>query len=392
MSNYLYAEINIIGILILFLLLNNMNKSGFKDIPLDHKMFSSLMISNILIFVFDTGMWMTDGNPGSLSVAVNYISTTLYYISNPLICLLWLMYTDFKVYESRSGLFKRTLFYVIPAAVSSVLSLVSPFTQWFFIIDDANNYMRGPLFPVMAFVTLFYLTISLGIALKEVYKNGWEENKSVNLHMVIFPIGIIISAVIQILFFGISIIWVCSMLAFTSIYINIQNGEISTDHLTGLYNRRRLDQYLQRRIKARTENRILFAIMLDLDEFKYINDKYGHVAGDCALVETAGLLRKACMGSDDFIARMGGDEFIIVGERTGSEEIKRLMEDIYKYVSEYNQSQRSDFVLMLSMGYSIFCKEDTVDSFLAAADKEMYESKEERKLIRNKEWGKNENQ
>ena len=56
---------------------------------------------------------------------------------------------------------------------------------------------------------------------------------------------------LQIIFYGVSIIWVCSMIAFACIYINIQNAEISTDHLTGLYNRRRLDEHFQRKLKLR---------------------------------------------------------------------------------------------------------------------------------------------
>ena len=88
---------------------------------------------------------------------------------------------------------------------------------------------------------------------------------------------------LQIVFYGVSIIWVCSMIAFSSIYINIQNAEISTGHLTGLYNRRRLDQHFQRKLKLR-RNHQFFAMMLDLDDIKKINDRYGHETGDDALI------------------------------------------------------------------------------------------------------------
>jgi len=119
-----------------------------------------------------------------------------------------------------------------------------------------------------------------------------------------------------------------------------------------------------------------------LDEFKSINDKNGHISGDEALVKMAELLRTACKGSDDFIARMGGDEFIIVGERNETGEIKQLMEEIYSSTSAYNQSHQKNYTLLPSMGYSVFGKDDTLDSFLAAADKEMYRNKLERKLKR----------
>ncbi|MDD4689552.1 MAG: GGDEF domain-containing protein [Eubacteriales bacterium] len=382
MTNLLYAEINIVGAVLLLLLLNNMNKSGSRDIPTDQKIFNACLLMNILIFLFDTGMWLTDGNPYPMLRTVNYVMTTLYYISNPLICFLWLLYTDYKIYESRSGLLKRARFYAIPVVVNSVLSLASPFTEWLFIIDKGNHYMRGPLFPVMALASLIYLAVSFVISLVDVHRNSWAENERVYMHLVIFPIGVIVASIIQIMFFGISIIWVTTMLALASIYINIQNGEISTDHLTGLYNRRRLKQHINRKIKLNNENNLLFAIMLDLDDFKCINDQLGHLMGDDALVKMASILRQARKGSDDFIARIGGDEFLIVGERVDPIEINQLIEKINSIALTYNQNHQLKYTLMPSMGYSVFAKGDTLDSFLAAADKEMYRNKQERKLKR----------
>jgi hypothetical protein len=118
----------------------------------------------MLIFVFDTGMWLTDGTPLAIAKAINYVSTTVYYIFNHLICLLWLMYTDYKIFESRSGLIRRIRFYAIPAAVNVVMSIASPFTGWLFIINEGNSYARGPMFPVMAFISLFYLVLAFGVS------------------------------------------------------------------------------------------------------------------------------------------------------------------------------------------------------------------------------------
>jgi hypothetical protein len=66
---------------------------------------------NILIFIFDTGMWLIDGTQYPFARIVNYIVTMLYYICNPLICFLWLLYTDYKINESRNGLLKRINLY-----------------------------------------------------------------------------------------------------------------------------------------------------------------------------------------------------------------------------------------------------------------------------------------
>lgn len=378
--NFLYAEINVVGIVLLLLFLNNMNRSGSKAVPFDQYIFNGCLVMNILIFLFDTGMWLVDGKETFVFMYINYGVTMLYYISNPLICFMWLLYTDYKIYESKTGLLKRARIYIVPFVVNGVLSVVTLYTGWLFVIDSTNHYARGPFFLVMAVIAFSYLLVALGVSVRDVIKNGWEINKNVNIHLVIFPIGIITASIIQIMFFGVSIIWVCALLAFASIYINIQNGEISMDHLTGIYNRRRLDEHLQRRLKMRKKNHHLFAVILDLDNFKSINDQYGHAVGDDALIRMAALLRKVCEGSDDFIARLGGDEFIVVGERREAQEIQQLVLRISSEAEAFNQQKLADYQLLPSIGYAVFQDDGTIDLLLAEADTEMYRNKQERKI------------
>ena len=379
MTELLYAEINAAGIVLLLLFLNNMHRNSHKSMPMDHTLFRACMSMNILIFALDTAMWLLDGRQTAIMRTANLIVTMLYYVSNPLICLIWLMYTDYKIYESREGLLKRVRLYAIPCALSAALSMASMRTGWLFVIDGANKYARGPWFWLMASAALFYLLLSFGMALKDIMVNGWEQNKSVNVHLVLFPLGIIAASVLQIIFYGVSIIWVCSMIAFASIYINIQNAEISTDHLTGLYNRRRLDEHFQRKLKLRKKNHQLFAMMLDLDDFKKINDQYGHETGDDALIRFADLLRQVCFGSDDFIARVGGDEFFILGERVKEDEIAGLRQHILSAAEAFNERRETEYLLRPSMGCCVYRDNDTAGALFAAADQRMYQDKLERK-------------
>lgn len=372
MLSLLYTEVNIIGAAVLLMMLTSRNKRSFKNMPIDQQLFNSVMFLNLLIFLFDTGMWLSDKSPLWIMKVINYFSTIFYYLVTPWTCLLWLMYTDFKINESRGDLFRRSFYYAIPALVCTVLALISPFTGWFFTISNDNRYSRGPWLIVLTLVTFAYLAAACSIALGDTFKNGWQANNGLNQLLVIYPLGVMAAAIFQLLYFGLSVIWICTMLGCTSIYINIQNAEILTDHLTGLYNRRRLDQHLQRRIVTRRKKYLLFAIVLDLDDFKKINDSLGHIVGDHALIRTAELLRKSCISGEDFIARLGGDEFIIVGERTRTDQIQTLVETIHKNVLDYNQSGRANYTLMISMGYAIFKEGDTEDTFLAAADKAMY--------------------
>ncbi len=375
LSLFLYAEINIVGSAVLLMMLTSQNKRSFKNTPVDQQLFNGVMALNLVIFLFDTGMWLSDNSPLWGMRTINYLSTILYYFFTPWICLLWLMYTDFKINESWADLLRRSRYYVIPALACTVLTLCSPFTGWFFVISGDNHYSRGPWLMVLTLVTFSYLAAACSIALGDTLKNGWRQNNGLNPLLVVYPLGIMAAAILQLRRFGLSVIWVCAMLGCASIYINIQNAELLTDHLTGLYNRRRLDQHLRRRIKAQYKKRLLFAMVLDVDDFKKINDCFGHIAGDYALMRIAQLLRKSCISGEDFIARWGGDEFIIVGERTGADEIRALMKAIKENILGYNQSGHAPYTLMLSMGYAVFKAGDTEDSFLAAADKAMYRSK-----------------
>jgi len=113
---------------------------------------------------------------------------------------------------------------------------------------------------------------------------------------------------------------------------------------------------------------------------KRINDTRGHLAGDNALIEMSELLRRVCKGSDDFIARMGGDEFVVLGERAKIEEVTRLMDQISSEATEWNKRHKPGYLLQPSMGYSVYGKDDTANIFFATADQAMYRNKQDRKL------------
>jgi diguanylate cyclase (GGDEF)-like protein len=153
-----------------------------------------------------------------------------------------------------------------------------------------------------------------------------------------------------------------------------------TDELTELYNRRRFfvltEQYLKVAIRKKKRS-ILFYI--DMDDLKWINDHWGHNEGDQALIALASILKKTFRESD-IIARMGGDEFVVLLEST-DENDEMLITRLHENIRDYNAKVPQDYKLSVSVGAAQFDPEYpiSIDQLLSKADALMYAQKRERR-------------
>jgi diguanylate cyclase (GGDEF)-like protein len=124
--------------------------------------------------------------------------------------------------------------------------------------------------------------------------------------------------------------------------------------------------------------------MIDADDFKRINDRNGHAIGDRMLVRAAAILRQVCAPRGDFIARMGGDEFLILATRRSGEPLL-LPQAIEEATAAFNAGAADEAVpLALSCGVAEFGRDGvhSLDALLSAADGAMYRNKIARKAAR----------
>lgn len=156
----------------------------------------------------------------------------------------------------------------------------------------------------------------------------------------------------------------------------------TVDDLTGLFNRRKMEQELSKTLAPlKVRDVKFFVVSLDMDGLKAINDTYGHLEGDCALRDYAGILKKAA-GEDGLCCRMGGDEFSILVPTEKEEVVKALLDRIREGVAEYNRTSDKPYQMSGSMGYAEFRKEEELTSCLRRADINMYADKMARKKER----------
>ena len=151
----------------------------------------------------------------------------------------------------------------------------------------------------------------------------------------------------------------------------------TTDYLTGLPNARSLFVHLAQEVaRCRRMKTSLAVLVCDIDGFKQINDSFGHLEGDKLLREFTTRLKDVCRGYD-YVARMGGDEFVITAPGLTAEAAKEKAERLNHAAIESGKHVCGREVITLSVGMA-FCPEDgfDVERLLAEADRRMYSMKQ----------------
>jgi len=153
------------------------------------------------------------------------------------------------------------------------------------------------------------------------------------------------------------------------------------DSLTGCYNRRYALELIDRHFKLSQRNKssILLAF-LDIDDFKMINDTFGHDEGDKVLQEFTGLLKRI-LREVDIICRMGGDEFLLIFPDSSLKEVPLIKNRISKNLSQLNETIKKDYNIKFSIGFSEYLadKPKTIEELIRIADQRMYEEKKKNK-------------
>ena len=149
------------------------------------------------------------------------------------------------------------------------------------------------------------------------------------------------------------------------------------DDLTGLYNRRHFYNQLEKEIiRARRQNRTLFLIMLDLDEFKKFNDTYGHLEGDRVLKEVGKAINKSIRNNVDEGFRYGGDEFTVIIPEANQQQTMQIAKRIQESCGAIKP-----LPIEISLGLAELTDNYDVESFVRCADQAMYLAKNSSKKI-----------
>lgn len=362
--------INGFSIAILLLIVIYYERNGDKA-SRHTRLFLAMLKLAILLMIVDS-MGRFDGHPDTIYPFINGVGNFFVFMLAQVIPSLWVYYVYY--YISPDG--KVTKFIIISVIFSNLLNAIlviaSQFTGWLYSIDAMNTYERGPLFVIGPVLTFFLLLTSTTYV--HLYRNKIQHTHY--FPFLVFPAAPFVGTIMQTFIYGypfalMGLIFSVLMIAFFA-----QSIETNVDYLSGVYNRKRLEGYLHKKIANSSRTNTFSAIMADVNGLKKINDTYGHTVGDEALITISSLLR-SILRSNDFVARYGGDEFCIILDTSNEETLIRVVKKIKRQLESYNEMSLKPYTLGLSMGYAVYDPDSGMNEkeFYNTIDAQMYEDK-----------------
>jgi diguanylate cyclase (GGDEF)-like protein len=325
----------------------------------------------ILMIIIDT-LGRFDGKAETFYPLFNHLGNFFIFFLNPVLPSLWLLYVHNQIFYNDEKTKKSIPPLIIIFLLNTSMVVANLFYGFLYYIDSGNIYHRGSLY-ILSVAGTFILLVAAYVLLI-IYRKNIE--KRYYFSLMFFAVPPVIGTLMQIFIYGIPFALIGVTFSLLIVLLYIQNDNMNTDFLTGIANRKRFEDILNARVENCDENGTFSLILLDLDNFKNINDTFGHEMGDNALKAISKMLALS-VRSNDFIARFGGDEFCIVTDISNNKDLESAISRIDNCTEEFNQSNALPFNISFSIGSAVYeCSSLlTSEEFLKQVDLLMYENK-----------------
>jgi len=365
--SYDLSLISLILLIIMFIV-TRIKKDVFS---FSSSLFSWIIIINGIALTIEPLTWYLDGKTGTQLYAITYLTNVLLILASPVLIGLWASYLDYKLFKNKKRVIKAH-FYQWPTYIIFLLLMLNLRLDIFFSIDPVTNIYTQGQFHIVRYILIYIIfgrLIQLIIFNKDI--EDTQAVKGILLFMAFPALGSIIQYIQPDALFTFPFL----SLAVVIVYIFLETTSGTLDHLTKLYSRNTLESYINMLIEQQKE---FYVVMIDLDNFKAINDVYGHQVGDQVLKDFSYLL-KTCQACDNtFAGRLGGDEFLVVLTKHGEKEVHQYVSTLKEFMKEtrfYKQFPDLDF----SYGTVLSSTKMTLDDILMTVDRNMYVEKNVKK-------------
>ncbi len=373
-----YIENDLICLIVLLCLAYQTVNSNFKKT--NRMNYMKILIVNIVFAISDM-IWIFNNK------YVNYTDLpfdgiTFGYIVNGInVCLSaisgwsWLYFSENFQDKHAISHKKNIIISLIPVAILMLLTATTAWTHFMFYITPDGSYVRQSGYALQMIIAYGYIIASVILSLQHASKATTLQSKRRSMAIVSFAIFPALACVVQMFYRNMSIIFIGTIIALLNVYITLQGQQVLNDPLTGLNNRTLLDQKIVEQIGKLDKDHDLWLLIMDANKFKSINDTYGHLEGDHALVKISDTLKKVCTDPDDFVCRYGGDEFVVLHTTDKGEDCTEIKTKINKILS----SCKLPYSLSVSIGAAKYTKDmGEWASLIQKADEELYTIKKSR--------------
>lgn len=333
--------------------------------------FRNTVYGIMIALALDIAWMLVEGRQFPGCVTVNYIVNALFLGIGVLLGCMWYLYVldalGYDVPRTRSWIV------MLPGIFFLALNIASIRTGWIFYINEENLYIRGPLFWLQEIGAVGMLLVSFFHILFYTLRKKDPAPRNEARRLLGFYIIPVIGTLVSMPFSGMPGTWTCASVSIVLLYLYAQDREVLRDSLTGLNNRKALDNAFTEYSRLAGPDNRLFLFMMDLDGFKEINDRYGHPAGDHALAETARLLLRSVQDMRSVVVRYGGDEFLVMGFPDNDPEAYKIL--TVAQFDEYNAASDLPYELRISIGYTEYQPGQTLADLVGTADEYLYTRK-----------------
>lgn len=336
-----------------------------------NRLFVGLMFLTLIILFLEILSVLLNSGVDIRFITAHKMVDTLGFALTPLVPIVVVLYVYNRTNPYQKVSPKKLFWLSAPLIANSILSLGSYHLNWIFRITDQNVYLRGPLWFISPISSYFYYILNLLILFASRKKLNKEELFTLSMLSVI-P-GLL--SIFQLLYFVYLTIWNSVVIAIMINYVFILNSQTKVDPLTGLGNRLAYSKYIAS-LRGRS-NIVLSVINIDLDNFKTINDLWGHYQGDEVLKAFAKQLKDVFRS--EVLIRWGGDEFIVLLNENRKEVLEKYLKTLINKVNEYNE--RNDLPSKINFSYGMAIFNDgyhNIDDLIQHSDKLMYKAKQKR--------------
>lgn len=369
----LYSEVNLICIAVLVIIAANIKRAEYSPGRRPQTLIKMIGFT-VGFHVLDVlGVWVRLERPDP-SPTLIYILSAIYFVFFALSAYMWFFYSEILHDKPFFDEKREQFLLAIPILFQAVLLVFSYFNGCVFSVSEKTGYARGPLFMIQTAISFSYIALA-GIRTR--YFAGQNKSAPETADLIAFSnysFVNLLCGVVQFVFGGFPIMILGSTFSILLLYLHYLRNMISTDALTQIANRRKFLYEVEESAKALKPQEQLYLLFMDVDGFKQVNDRYGHVEGDRILQEFSAALLKFCKRNRCICGRYGGDEFVVVQILKPAAKFD-LHEQIYQMVEESKIETCNAERLTVSIGYARYEPYESVADLVLRADEWMYTAK-----------------